>query len=179
MTSDEVREDGRSVSLLFMLIHCAGVHFALHHSSLASHWRDTHSPSYRVVSFCPYNHSIPNRISQQYQQVDDMSESGDANDEYASARRLVLRASKREQALAATTTESSSDGFGADFSNLPLKADHIQRPCWACPDGVIFLEAFHDLYVQANDFLVAIAEPVARPEFLHQFKLTPYSLYVR
>jgi len=39
------------------------------------------------------------------------------------------------------------------------------------------LEAFHDLYTQAYDFLVAISEPVARPEFLHQYKLTPYSLY--
>ena len=44
-------------------------------------------------------------------------------------------------------------------------------------DGNIFLEAFHDLYTSAYDFLVAIAEPVARPEFLHQYKLTPYSLY--
>jgi len=33
------------------------------------------------------------------------------------------------------------------------------------------------LYVQAYDFLVAIAEPLARPEFVHQYKLTPYSLY--
>lgn len=65
----------------------------------------------------------------------------------------------------------------ADFSSLTLKPDHIQRPCWACPDGNIYLEAFHDLYTQAYDFLVAISEPVARPEFLHQYKLTPYSLY--
>lgn len=33
------------------------------------------------------------------------------------------------------------------------------------------------MYAQAYDFLVAIAEPVARPEFLHEYKLTPYSLY--
>ena len=32
-------------------------------------------------------------------------------------------------------------------------------------------------YTQAYDFLVAIAEPVARPEFIHQYKLTPHSLY--
>lgn len=30
---------------------------------------------------------------------------------------------------------------------------------------------------QAYDFLVAIAEPVSRPEFVHEYKLTPYSLY--
>jgi len=48
---------------------------------------------------------------------------------------------------------------------------------WTCPDGTIYLEAFHDLYAQAYDFLVAISEPVARPEYIHQYKLTPYSLY--
>ena len=64
-----------------------------------------------------------------------------------------------------------------DFSNLPLKPDHIQRPCWTCPDKLVYLEAFHDLYNSAYDFLVAISEPVARPEFIHQYKLTPYSLY--
>ena len=93
----------------------------------------------------------------------------DDNDEYSHARKLVLRASNREQAL----DRSASN----DFSSLPLKPDHLQRPCWVCPDGIIYLEAFHDLYLQAYDFLVAIAEPVARPEFIHEYKLTPYSLY--
>lgn len=100
----------------------------------------------------------------------------DAPDEYASARKLVLRAAKRENALIATDPNSTSP-FGADFSKLPLKPDHVQRPCWTCPDGTIYLEAFHDMYVSAYDFLVAIAEPVARPEFVHQYTLTPYSLY--
>jgi hypothetical protein len=100
----------------------------------------------------------------------------DNPDEYTSARKLVLRAAKREEALGGAASMASSE-IGADFSNMPLKADHIQRPCWTCPDGIIFLEAFHDLYVSAYDFLVAIAEPVARPEFIHQYKLTPYSLY--
>jgi DNA excision repair protein ERCC-3 len=104
-----------------------------------------------------------------------MESSSQQTDEYTSARKLVLRAAKREEALSSNTTLSS--GLGADFSKMPLKPDHIQRPCWTCPDGYIFLEAFHDLYVSAYDFLVAIAEPVARPEFLHQYKLTPYSLY--
>ena len=101
---------------------------------------------------------------------------GDGPDEYASARKLVLRAAKRENALIATDPNSNSP-FGADFSRMTLKTDHVQRPCWTCPDGTIYLEAFHDLYTSAYDFLVAIAEPVARPEFIHQYKLTPYSLY--
>ena len=98
----------------------------------------------------------------------------EANDEYSHARKLVLRASDREAALKDTSAQVLG---GSDFSSLRLKGDHYQRPCWVCPDGIIYLEAFHDLYLQAYDFLVAIAEPVARPEFIHQFKLTPYSLY--
>jgi len=110
-----------------------------------------------------------------------------APDEYSSARKLRIRAAEREQALAKITSTKSlvplstsggeESSIGADFSDLALKPDHIQRPVWVCPDGNIYLEAFHDLYVQAYDFLVAIAEPVARPEFIHQYKLTPYSLY--
>ena len=112
-----------------------------------------------------------------------------ANDEYSTARKLTMRAAARENALSRITSTkglvpyssgSGSEEFGsigADFSDLALKPDHIQRPCWTCPDGNIYLEAFHDLYVQAYDFLVAIAEPLARPEFIHQYKLTPYSLY--
>lgn len=103
-------------------------------------------------------------------------DSNDGGDEYTSARKLVLRASKREAALS-SGSPSADGGFGADFTSMPLKPDHTKRPVWVCPDGNIFLEAFHDLYVSAYDFLVAIAEPVARPEFLHQYKLTPYSLY--
>ena len=96
------------------------------------------------------------------------------DDEYAHARKLVLRASDREAIL--MELPSSSDST-ADFSHSALKKDHYQRPCWTCPDGIIYLEAFHDLYTQAYDFLVAIAEPVSRPEHLHEYKLTPYSLY--
>lgn len=100
-------------------------------------------------------------------------------DEYAHAKKLVLRASKRKALLekGGMNDDGSFRLVGADYSKLPLKGDHMQRPCWTCPDGNIYLEAFHDLYTQAYDFLVAIAEPVARPEFVHQYKLTPYSLY--
>lgn len=64
-----------------------------------------------------------------------------------------------------------------DFSYLKLKKDHANRPIWVTPSGYIFLEATSPIYHQAYDFLVAIAEPVTRPEFVHQYRLTPYSLY--
>ena len=67
--------------------------------------------------------------------------------------KLKLRAAQREKALttlkpAVSSLSSDADGssfYGADFSNMKLKEDHIQRPCWTCPDGTINLEAFHDL----------------------------------
>ncbi|KAI0249157.1 DNA repair helicase rad25 [Lactifluus subvellereus] len=65
-----------------------------------------------------------------------------------------------------------------DFSWLQLKPDHASRPLWISPeDGHIILEAFSPIAEQAQDFLVAISEPVSRPSFIHEYKLTSYSLY--
>ncbi|KAG8374992.1 hypothetical protein BUALT_Bualt10G0053200 [Buddleja alternifolia] len=69
------------------------------------------------------------------------------------------------------------EGKKRDFSKLELKPDHLNRPLWACADGRIFLETFSPLYKQAYDFLIAIAEPVCRPESMHEYNLTPHSLY--
>lgn len=50
-----------------------------------------------------------------------------------------------------------------DFSWLHLKNDHASRPLWINPeDGHIILEAFSPIAEQAQDFLVAISEPVSR-----------------
>ncbi|KAK9830608.1 hypothetical protein WJX81_004839 [Elliptochloris bilobata] len=64
-----------------------------------------------------------------------------------------------------------------DYAALALKGDHANRPLWVCPDGRIFLETFSPVYRQAYDFLIAIAEPVCRPECVHEYVLTPHSLY--
>lgn len=51
----------------------------------------------------------------------------------------------------------------SDFSWLHLKPDHASRPLWISPeDGHIILEAFSPIAEQAQDFLVAISEPVSR-----------------
>ncbi|CAA7054207.1 unnamed protein product, partial [Microthlaspi erraticum] len=77
--------------------------------------------------------------------------------------------------------DDSREGEGTvtntDFRKLELKPDHANRPLWACGDGRIFLETFSPLYKQAYDFLIAIAEPVCRPESMHEYNLTPHSLY--
>ena len=62
-------------------------------------------------------------------------------------------------------------------TSLQLKSDHSSRPIWVAQDGVILLEAFSPLYQQAYDFLVAVAEPVARPKYVHKYQLTRNSLY--
>jgi DNA excision repair protein ERCC-3 len=49
-----------------------------------------------------------------------------------------------------------------DCTFLQLKKDHGSRPLWISPEGHIFLEAFSPVVEQAQDFLVAIAEPVSR-----------------
>jgi DNA excision repair protein ERCC-3 len=63
------------------------------------------------------------------------------------------------------TSASMSHIFGKhDFTELlKLKPDHASRPLWINPeDGRIVLEGFSPLADQAQDFLVAIAEPVSR-----------------
>ncbi|XP_049859949.1 general transcription and DNA repair factor IIH helicase subunit XPB [Schistocerca gregaria] len=71
------------------------------------------------------------------------------------------------------------DEFGAkDYrSQMVLKTDHQSRPLWVAPNGHIFLESFSPVYKHAHDFLIAISEPVCRPEHIHEYKLTAYSLY--
>jgi len=72
----------------------------------------------------------------------------------------------------------SRDEYGARLcTSLVLRGDYGVRPLWVSPDGNIFLETFSPLYRQAQDFLITISEPVSRPEVIHQYKLTPYSLY--
>ncbi|KAJ8282152.1 hypothetical protein COCON_G00046710 [Conger conger] len=74
---------------------------------------------------------------------------------------------------------TKTDEYGAKDYRLQmlLKNDHTSRPLWVAPDGHIFLEAFSPVYKYAQDFLVAIAEPVCRPTHVHEYKLTAYSLY--
>lgn len=71
------------------------------------------------------------------------------------------------------------DEFGAkDYrSQMTLKPDCESRPLWVAPNGHIFLESFSPVYKHAHDFLIAISEPVCRPEHIHEYKLTAYSLY--
>lgn len=61
--------------------------------------------------------------------------------------------------------------------DFELKPNHEELPLWICKDGSIYLEAFSPLCAKVTDFLIAIAEPQSRPNHIHQYKLTPTSLY--
>ncbi|KAJ1864946.1 DNA repair helicase RAD25 [Coemansia sp. RSA 2703] len=81
--------------------------------------------------------------------------------------------------LSTAQRDPSTGLFGKyDYSFLKLKPDHESRPLWICPEtSHIILEAFSPIAEQAIDFLIAISEPVSRPTFIHEYKLTAYSLY--
>ncbi|KAH8582103.1 RAD25 [Cryptosporidium sp. chipmunk genotype I] len=62
-------------------------------------------------------------------------------------------------------------------SELKLKPDHDKRPIWVFPDGLIVIETFHQSSKAACEFLVTISEPLSRPELIHEYQLTIFSLY--
>jgi len=73
-----------------------------------------------------------------------------------------------------------------NFVDLELKKDHETRPLYVVAkkgeDGRviganIFLETFSPIYQKAYDFIIAIAEPIARPRFIHEYEITQNSLY--
>ncbi|WVQ63251.1 uncharacterized protein L199_001402 [Kwoniella botswanensis] len=66
---------------------------------------------------------------------------------------------------------------GIDLSNQALKSDHALRPLWVDDKGNIIVEAFAPFARQAQDFLVAIAEPVSRPSLIHEYRITKPSLH--
>lgn len=74
---------------------------------------------------------------------------------------------------------TNTDEYGAkDYrTQMQLRPDHANRPLWVAPNGHVFLESFSPVYKHAHDFLIAISEPVCRPEHIHEYKLTAYSLY--
>ncbi|KCZ75915.1 hypothetical protein H311_03096, partial [Anncaliia algerae PRA109] len=60
---------------------------------------------------------------------------------------------------------------------LKLKPDHINKPLFTNYNCNIILETFSPNARQATDFLIAVAEPITRPSQIHEYKITPYSLY--
>lgn len=55
--------------------------------------------------------------------------------------------------------------------------DFGNKPLWISSEGQIFMESFTPINKVLQDFLSIIAEPISRPHLIHEYKLTPYSLY--
>ncbi|CEM05451.1 unnamed protein product [Vitrella brassicaformis CCMP3155] len=93
-----------------------------------------------------------------------------------------VRQGERGLPFAADSTMYENQGGLDDMRNFipqtsSLKVDHINRPLWVTPEGHIYMEFFSALKKEASDFLVAVAEPISRPEDIHEFQLTVFSLY--
>jgi DNA excision repair protein ERCC-3 len=127
------------------------------------------------------------RASKRATPVPDTPQSIDSSDEYSEydegaektqqlVEKFSLESFSRDKK---STIERSDPHYGyKDFSSLPLKADHANRPLWIEPlKGTITLESFSPLASQAADFLTTIAEPLSRPVHLHEYRLTGNSLY--
>jgi DNA excision repair protein ERCC-3 len=62
-----------------------------------------------------------------------------------------------------------------DFSKYALKEEHADRPIWIGGlnsngnDNIILLEVNNPKYRDATNFLVSIAEPKSRPDFIHEY----------
>ncbi|VDK79941.1 unnamed protein product [Litomosoides sigmodontis] len=111
--------------------------------------------------------------------ADENSQSSNVGEKSSPSDKDVAVPKAASQNLDGQTTITRTDDFGAkDYRHeMKLKPDHASRPLWVAPDGHIFLESFSPVYKHAHDFLIAISEPVCRPEFIHEYQLTAYSLY--
>mmetsp|Transcript_117042 Transcript_117042/g.372631 ORF Transcript_117042/g.372631 Transcript_117042/m.372631 type:complete len:748 (+) Transcript_117042:594-2837(+) len=63
-----------------------------------------------------------------------------------------------------------------DLRDLQLVPGHARRPIWVLPSGRIIFETFHPRVAEVTDFLMVVAEPVSRPEVIHEYQLTILSL---
>ncbi|KAH8262390.1 hypothetical protein KR026_001895 [Drosophila bipectinata] len=115
------------------------------------------------------------REDEAYAQLVDESETNDSVD-VTESDGVPGAASKNAET---NDEQINTDEYGAkDYrAQMQLRQDHGNRPLWVAPNGHVFLESFSPVYKHAHDFLIAISEPVCRPEHIHEYKLTAYSLY--
>jgi len=73
---------------------------------------------------------------------------------------------------------NSRDGINRKFEGIKMKISNEEKPMIVFPDGHIFIEAFSPFFRQAQDFAITIAEPVSRPEMIHEYQITAYSLFI-
>ncbi|KAF2191962.1 TFIIH basal transcription factor complex helicase XPB subunit [Zopfia rhizophila CBS 207.26] len=88
----------------------------------------------------------------------------------------VVAMSKRARATHAV--DAASFLFKkCDQWDAHLKPDHANRPLWVDDAGRIILESFNPLFLEAQKFLITIAEPQSRVSRIHEYTLTAHSLF--
>ena len=81
---------------------------------------------------------------------------------------------------ARATGDAASHLFRAnrDFFKETLKQDHQLRPLWIDPqNGKVVLETFAPSFKAAQNFLINIAEPQSRTTNMHEYTISPHSLF--
>lgn len=84
------------------------------------------------------------------------------------------------QKAAVSSGDAASHLFKAsrDYSQETLKPDHHLRPLWIDPqNGKVVLETFAPSFKQAQNFLINIAEPQSRTTNMHEYTVSPHSLF--
>ena len=149
---------------------------ALGEGSSRSSKRSTPAPSTPISIDSDEDFSGSDPASQDY---------GESEEEHIKKARKKLNFSSFNAPVKKSKGQKDS-GFGnKDFSNIPLKPDHANRPLWVDPSvspnskkgPKITLESFSPLAAQATDLLTTIAEPQSRPNYLHEWRFTEHSLY--
>ena len=67
---------------------------------------------------------------------------------------------------------------GNDHFDFEMARDEERRPIWLTKDNHIFVETFCPTYNNSvYEFIIAISEPLSRPNFIHEFKITKHSIF--
>lgn len=149
-------------------------------------------PAKRLASgtATPRSQSVGSRSTDEYTEDGEYGEgSGAEGAPPAAERRRVSALNKAKQAMSVDnlkrgkgTVKSKHDAATnrgvSNFAHLTLKPDYEKRPLWVeANSNKIILENFSPFASRAKDFLTTIAEPLSRPAYLHEYKLTSNSLY--
>ncbi|KAL8693478.1 MAG: hypothetical protein Q9218_001709 [Villophora microphyllina] len=116
---------------------------------------------------------------------DEYSDGGEEADEYKAEninkalKRFSAGSAHKKAKLASKNAEPVAKLNGVyDLSHLDLKPDHEHRPMWIdAKKARVTLESFSTLARKASEFLTAIAEPLSRPSYFHEYVMTAHSLY--
>jgi len=120
--------------------------------------------------------STPRNDDDDYLDEEGMSAEEDDHDMEALVNKFSI-SQKRDKTYSRNDTVSELFR-GRDHSNLPLKPDHEARPLWIDPNkGRIIVESFSPRFKSAESFLINIAEPQSRVSLIHEYTLTPHSLF--